>query len=247
MNLRFQRCLKLARAVFLSLVVGLLVSGCSGGKREVLRVGISLDPENELLYLAQQKGFFREVGVDVRIVEFLSTSDCQRAYARGQINAMAASVVDLLYLRDRSHCSPQIVRVIDEVKESDAVLVKPGYVGQSLRNQRIGVEMGSLGVYVLVRALEKEGLSLSDVKAVSMSPNAMEDAFRNGWLDAVVTYPPFSTRLLQDNLGRSIFSANDIIGEVVGVLGVESSLVRDQKADVMKLLKGYERAVAFMR
>ena len=48
------------------------VTGCSPEPKAELRVGINAWPGYEFLYLAQEKGFYRDEGVAVRIIEFNS-------------------------------------------------------------------------------------------------------------------------------------------------------------------------------
>lgn len=230
-----------------SAVLSLCV-GCSPKSSPALRVGINAWPGLEFLYLAQEKGFYRAEGVEVRLVEFASLSDCRRAYERGQIDAMGTTVVEVLQARDQSARSPQVVQVVDYSAGADVILSRPGITnGAGLRGARVGVELASLGVYVLARGLEKSGLTLADVKTVSMDQVSMEDAFRKGTLDAVVTYPPTSTKLLRDSQALTIFSTAEIPGEVLDVIAVEAEVCAQRSGDVGRFLRAYHRAVAYAK
>src|ERR1035437_4801547 len=160
--------------------------GCSPEKPASLRVGINSWPGYEFLYLAQEKGFYREEGLEVRLVEFNSLSDTRRAYERGQINVLTSTVIEVLQARDNSPRSPQIVRVVDYSNGADVILARPGLTNSaSLRAAGGGLELASLGVYVLARGLERSGLSLADVKMVPVNQLSMEDGYRRGELDAI--------------------------------------------------------------
>jgi NitT/TauT family transport system substrate-binding protein len=219
--------------------------GCSPEK-PALRVGINAWPGFEFLYLAQEKGFYREEGLEVRLVEFNSLSDARRAYERGQINVLTSTVIEVLQARDNSSRSPQIVQVVDYSNGADVILARPGLTnGASLRGARIGLELASLGVYVLARGLERSGLSLADVKMVPVNQLAMEDGYRRGELDAIVTYPPVSTKLLRDGQANAVFSSAEIPGEVIDVIAVEAEVNAQRPGDVARLLRAYHRAMAF--
>jgi NitT/TauT family transport system substrate-binding protein len=219
--------------------------GCSPEK-PALRVGINVWPGFEFLYLAQEKGFYREEGLEVRLVEFNSLSDARRAYERGQINVLTSTVIEVLQARDNSSRSPQIVQVVDYSNGADVILARPGLTnGASLRGARIGLELASLGVYVLARGLERSGLSLADVKMVPVNQLSMEDGYRKGELDAVVTYPPVSTKLLRDAKATTVFSSAEIPGEVIDVIAVEAEVNTQRPGEVAKLLRAYHRAIAF--
>jgi NitT/TauT family transport system substrate-binding protein len=217
-------------------------------EKPTLRVGINPWPGYEFLYLAQEKGFYREEGLEVRLVEFNSLSDARRAYERGQINVLTATVIEVLQVRDNSPRSPQIVQVVDYSNGADVILARPGLTnGASLRGARIGLELASLGVYVLARGLERSGLSLADVEMVSVDQLAMEDGYHKGELDAVVTYPPISTKLLRDTQATAVFSSAEIPGEVIDVIAVEAEVNTQRPGDVAKLLRAYHRAIAYTR
>jgi NitT/TauT family transport system substrate-binding protein len=189
---------------------------------------------------------FRAEGVDVQVVEFSTLGDCRRAYERGQLDACGATVAEVLTARDHSPRSPQIVHVMDYSDGADVIVARPGITDcAGLKGRRVGVELSTVGVYVLARALEKHGLSLSDVTAVPLNTPAMEHAMRNGELDAVVVYPPHSVALLRDGEAATIFSSAEIPGEVVDVLAVDAEITRTRPDAVAKLLRAFWRAVAY--
>lgn len=223
----------------------LLLAGCTHRGPAPLRLGINTWPSYEFLFLAQEKGFFREAGVNVRVVEFSSLSDCRRAYERGQIDAMGTTVVEVLQAREHSERSPQIVQVLDYSDGADVLIARAGIeTARDLRGARIGVELASLGAYVLARSLELNGLSLNDVQPVSMDQQSIQEAFLHGELDAAVTYPPTSLQL-QKAGGKVVFSTRDIPGEVVDVIAVEEHLCASRPEDVAKLIAGYQQALAW--
>jgi len=236
----------------LSLLLGAaalaLSLGCSREKPASLRVGINAWPGYEFLYLAQEKGFYRDEGIEVRIIEFNSLSDSRRAYERGQIDAMGATMIEVLQARENSPRSPQVVQVVDYSDGADMILARPGITGcASLKGARVGVELASLGIYVLSRGLEKSGLNLADVETVSMDQPAMDEAIRAGKLDAIVTYPPTSVKLLRDSKATNVFSTAEIPGEVIDVIAVDAEVSRQRPGDVAKLLRAFHRAVAYTR
>jgi NitT/TauT family transport system substrate-binding protein len=159
---------------------------------------------------------------------------------------MGASLIDVLQIRDQSPRSPQVIQVLDYSAGADVILVRPDFAdGAALRGARIGVEVASLGAYVLARGLEKYGLGLADVRPTSMDPVSMEAAFRNGELEAVVMYPPESTKLLRDFKAKVLFSTAEIPGEVLGLVAVEAEVAAFRATDVVLLIQTFRRAQAY--
>ena len=212
-----------------------------------LRIGIDGWPVYRLMKLAEDKGYFRDEGVDVRLLEFNSYADSRRAYDSRRIDGMGTTAIEVLVTRDQSGRNTRIVRVLSFSEGAD-VIVAEGSVRsmRELRGKRVGVESGTFGVYVLARALELEGMSLDDVKPVSTSQSAMVEDLSQGAIDAAVTYPPASTRLLADPRFRAVFSTAQIPGEVVDVIALGGFVLRDRPRQVAGFLRGVDRAFAYL-
>ncbi len=235
----------LVAIMVVGVIAGLLVLVVRA-PREPLRIGLNAWPGYEFLYLAQQKGFYREAGVEVRLVEFNSLSDARRAYERGQIDGLGTTVVEVLQARSQPGRNLQVVDVVDYSDGADVVLVKPSLTGkESLRGARVGVELGSLGIYVLVRALEEQGLTLEDIMVIALDQLSMKEAFEKGELDAVVSYPPVSIAMMRDGKAVPVYTTAKIPGEVVDVIAMDEKTVREQPDAVSKLLHAFRRAMDF--
>ncbi len=230
------------------LVVLLALAGCQVRKEAPLRIGINPWPAWEYLYLAQEKGIFREEGLDVRLIEYTSLGDCCRAFERGQIDGMTCTLVELLRARERSPREPQVVLVTDYSNGGDVVLARsPISRISELRGKRVGVETASLGTYVLSRALATDGLTLDDVTIVPLDQLDLEAAIANDEVDAVVSYPPVSVEILRAGEASPLFSSAQIPGEILDVVAIDADVIARRGEDVARLARGWERAKEFAR
>ncbi|MCE9609787.1 MAG: hypothetical protein K8R23_06215 [Chthoniobacter sp.] len=102
-----------------ALVAALLEFG--GGPKPVgiLRVGINPTPGAELIFLAEEKGFYRAEGVEVRLVEFTCLSDCRRAYERGLVDVVGSAAVQLPAEGEESRLAPQITPIRDHAESAE--------------------------------------------------------------------------------------------------------------------------------
>jgi NitT/TauT family transport system substrate-binding protein len=231
--------------VFASLI---FLPGCGESSKEALRIGINAWPGYEFLYLAATKGYFEAEGVPVKILEFDSLADARRAFERGQLDGFATTVVEVLQARDESNRRPQVFQVIDYSEGADVVIAHPSIGTMAdLKGKRVGVELASLGVFMLARSLEKAGLTLDDVVAVSSDQVAMAEEFLAGNLDAVVTYPPRSLELLRDGKAKIVFSSSELPGEIVDVIAVDAEVIARRPEDVKRVSRAFYRAVEFAR
>lgn len=228
--------------------LALLSLGCGEPAKRELRIAINAWPGYEVIYLAQEKGFFRDKGVSVRLVEFGSLSDARRAYETGKVDGLATTVVEVLMARDATPRDLKIIRVFDASSGADVIVARSNISSMAeLRGKRVGVELASLGIYVLTRALEMEGMTLADVQVVSQDQKTMREELIAGELDAVVTYPPESITLLGDPKFRMVFSTLKIPGEVVDVLAVDGHVIHKRPADVKAFLTGLDLAFDYLQ
>ena len=221
------------------------LAACTPLRERELRVGISEFPPYELMVLAQESGYFRDAGVRVRLVEFEDLSDAQRAFEQGKIDGLATTLVEVLVARAATARDLRIVRTICVSNGAD-VLIANQQVRQvvDLRNRAVAVEPGSLGHFMLARALELAGLQMSDVKHVPMALSAMPEALRTGKVSAAVMYPPHAVPLLASPGVHVIFSSRDIPGEVVDVYAFDAQVISARADDLKRFFTALDRAFA---
>lgn len=225
------------------------LAACAAEPSAPLRIAISPWPGYELLYLAQERGFFADAGVDVRIVEMASIDDARRAFDRGQVDGMAVTLVELLESRaDGAPRAPQAVLVTSWSDGADVLVARPPVATLAdLRGRRIGVQPGSLGTLVLARALESVGLGVDDVLPVFVDETRMANALATGAVQAVVTYPPFSTAVHDVPGAVALFDSRAMPRELVDVVALDAPVVAADPGRVHRIADAFARAVRFTR
>lgn len=170
---------------------GLLLSACQNEHRPALRIATNPWPGYEFLHLAQMLGYYEEYGVQVKLLELASLNDARVSFERGQADGFTGTLIEVLMARQFSSRQPRIVLVTDYSNGGDLLIAKASIADlDGLREKRVGVEPGTLNLYLLQRALETQGMKLSDVQLVGMNQEAMAPAMAADELDAAVTYPP---------------------------------------------------------
>ena len=223
-----------------------LFSGCGRTERPELRIAMNPWPGSEFLYLAREKGFFAEEGLNVRLIECASLGDCRVAFENDQVDAMTGTLIEVIQARENSQRSPQVALVTDYSNGGDVILGGAGVNSPAdLKGRRVGLELGSLGVFMLARSLELAGVKLSDVKMVACAPDEMQAALTAGTVDAVVTYPPTSVGIEAGGKVRRIFSSAEIPGEVVDVVAVDAPWLQREPNLCARLASAMQRALDF--
>ena len=221
------------------------LAGC--GRYEMpLRIGINPRPGNEFLFLAQEKGFFAAQGVDVRLIEYSSLGDVRRAFDRGQLDGMTGTVVELLQSRDATPRAPRAFMVTDISNGSDMILAHGSIASVSeLAGKRVAAEPESVGMFMLARALARQGMPFSAVAVVATDQTDMAKNLDSGWVDAAVTYPPVSFEIMQIPATRTVFSSADIPGEVVDVVALAADVLERRVDDAARIVRAWDQSLAY--
>lgn len=226
--------------LMLMLLTGVL-AGCSDSQQP-LRLGTNVWPGYEPLYMARTLGYLDSD--EVRLVELLSASEVIRAFRNGTLD-LAALTLDEALLLAQDGTDVQVLLVTNASSGADAIVVRDADSMQALRGRRIGVETTALGAYVLTRALEKSGMSMTDVVPISLETNQHERAFLGAEVDAVVTFEPVLSRLLVRG-GRVVFDSQQLPNEVIDVLVVRPGLVKERRDTLRHLVQAWYASLEYL-
>ncbi len=79
-----------------------------------------------------------------------------------------------------------------------------------LKGKKIAFQKASIGHYLTVKALEKEGLKLEDVESVFLPPPDASAAFSQGKVDGWFIWDPFITRVEVSGVGRVLLDGEKL-------------------------------------
>lgn len=231
-----------ALLVALLMVSALIVPGC-GEPEHSLRVGTSVWPGYEPLFLAESLGYYD--GQNIELITFPTSAENMRAYRNQAIDVAALTADEALQISETLP-GQRIALVMDFSNGADAILAQPRFkTMQDLRGHRIGVEQNALGAYMLSRALTKSGMSSRDVVVVPVPLGEHESAFKSNKVDAVVTFEPRCSRLIAAG-ANVVFDSSQIPEEIVDVLLVRPGLDKQQDGQVKALIDGSFRALDYL-
>ena len=238
MKLR-KKFITIAVAIFL----GLLIITCAK-EPPPLRVGVTVWPGNEILYLAGNLGYYDNT--PIQLLDYPSGSELIRAYRNRDLEVATMTLDEVLSIAETA-TDMRIVLVRDISYGGDAILGKPEIKKlQDLKGRRVGVESTALGAFVLSRALEQVGLSPKDVKIVSLLASQHEQSFKQGSIEAVVTYEPTVSKL-QAVGANLLFDSRQIPNEIIDIVTMTESVVTKQSDAAQTLIDGWFRALDYLQ
>jgi NitT/TauT family transport system substrate-binding protein len=218
-----------------------LAMGCRAEPEPPLRIGTLFWPSNELLFLAQERGWLNPS--QFRLVEFVDDSEVVRAFRNNAIAAAWLSMDEVLAVAQTGAVDPVILFLSDESRGGDAVVAQPDLITSAdLKDRRVAVQINSVNAYLLDRALKQAGLGAKDVRVVNLPPYRHLTAFRRREVDAVVTYEPVRSQIL-DAGGVEIYSSVSMPFEVLRAMVIRRDYLESHSARADQLCMAWQTAI----
>ncbi len=231
------------------ILLGWLLVGCSPAPEQPkVRLAINPWPGYEFLYLASEKGFFKQYGLDIEIVEMSSLADVQRLYIQGRVDAFGSTVIEAVQAAGATQSPLDIVLIPDFSNGGDVIIGNDKVASLAdLKGKKVGAEVGSLGMFILHAALRKEGMSLADVNVVNVEQLDIKRKFEQGLIDAVVTYPPYSLEVLKLPGYRQVFDTTAIPEKVIDTISLRHGLIGDTQSWVNKFHQVWQHTLEYAK
>lgn len=202
-----------------------------------IKVGVSDWPGWVAWYVAEQKGFFKKHGADVKLVWFANYTDSIAALSSGQLDANSQTWSDTLGPLAKG-LPLKVVLVNDNSAGNDALLVSPKIKDfAALKGKTVALEQYSISHFVLATALAKHGMKPSDVKITNLSAGDAAAAFMAGRVDAAVVWNPWIDQITKSGKGRALFTSKDMPGLVPDLLVAQQKAIDGKRKDLVGMVK----------
>jgi NitT/TauT family transport system substrate-binding protein len=203
-----------------------LMAGCTDDQQNrPLTLAVSPWSGYEYLYLAQEQGFFRAAGINVKIQELYSLPDAQRAFVQGRVDGLASSIAEVVQAASMIEDDIHLVLITDYSQGSDVIVSQTKYPDvKSLQGRRVAAEPGSMGIVLLSSALVYNDMTISDIEFVALNQADIITGLLAGTIDAGVTYPPFATRLAANTDTKTIFTSAQLPGKIANVVSFRGDI-----------------------
>ena len=218
------------------------------GEDRVIRIGLIPWPGYDFLHLANDKGFFEEEGIKVEIIEQASTVNQFVALQNNQISIASITLNELI--DNNLHWKKPItgVLILDYSFGGDVILgQKEIKTMADLRGKKIALEDSHLAKYILHRALEKHDMTIKDVKIVINGLETGIKSMQNHTVDALISFPPYTTELKRSLEVNNLFDSTEIPKEIIDTLAVTHELLNNHPDIIKKIIRGWEKALNYSK
>jgi len=216
-------------------------------QKEPIKIGISAWAGVEPAELAAQKGFYQQRGVSVQMVRFSAYTDSIEAFRKGRVDADMQTLDDAIRLFAEGK-KMKVILFTDYSFGGDGIVAKAGIESVSdLKGKVIGVEIGTVGHFFLLKVLESAGLKEEEITIISIPAWKIKEAFLKGKIDAGVTWEPYLTSTAKEGGGKVIITSKNFPKMIVTTMVVSEKLFKERPKDVQNIILAYFDALNFIQ
>jgi NitT/TauT family transport system substrate-binding protein len=174
------------------------------GPVEKITVGATRIEAVSLFYLAQERGFFKDRGLDVKMVEYSAGVIAADDLLLGRLDVATTSEF-VVVARHLLHPEVRIMASISRSDNHEVIGRKDRGIGEpaDLKGKRIAVTRDSSGDFFLGTFLTHHGIPASSVIFVDLPPPGILEALSAGTVDAAMTWEPTVGRI-KAHLGANV-------------------------------------------
>ncbi len=221
----------------------LLFAACDTEPPPRLRIGTSICPALEPLFLARHLGVLNEKAV--QIAEYPTVSELLLSFQNRALDAVTVTADDVARLVGYRQ-DLRIVAILTYSNGADALVGRSDLADvRALRGKAVAFETDTLGAYFLARALDRNGLSPDDVIMRSSRADRLNRFISMNLADAVVTYEPYRGSLVRSG-AKVLFDSSQLPGEIVHVLAVRSDALVRHTAALRQMMKAWHEAAKYL-
>jgi NitT/TauT family transport system substrate-binding protein len=200
-----------------------------------------------LIYLANAKGIWRQHGLDVNFKDVEDPNDRFIALAAGRLEGMA-STVDAFARQQSNGVAAVEVFPIDASVGGDGILAANTITTVAdLKGKTVAVNQGSVSEWFLAQVLQKNGLSLKDVKEQNMKSGEAGAAFVAKRVDVAVTWEPWLTKAKARTDGHILVSSKEYPDLIMDSFAFRKDFIQKYPDTVKDFMKAYYDAFTWMQ
>lgn len=214
---------------------------------EPLRLGHSHWVGYGPFFVAEEKGYFDEEGVDVELVTLDNPKVRFSALIAGKIDALATTI-DTMPLYLKPDVTMQYLFCLDDSTGGDGIVANKGIQSiQDLKGKKVAFNEGTTSDFFLNYVLREHGLSVDDIEGVNMTQSDAGSAFMTKRVDAAVTWEPWLTRAKQSEHGHVLIDSSATPGIITDCVMAKTEAVEKRLDEFKAMYRAWNRAIEFVK
>lgn len=199
------------------------------------------------LYIAKEKGFFKNHNIEPEMVIIEDESQYAAAIASNKIQALG-NVVDREVIHYANGAPIKFVCGMDQSYGGDGIIASADIKSpKDLEGKNVGLDKASTSYFFFLAVLNKYGVDEKKINIQEMTAGDAGAAFVAGKLDAAVAWEPWLTNANQRQGGHVLVTSRDYPGLIVDVISVRQDFIDQNPAAVQALVESWNEAIEYYR
>lgn len=218
----------------------------SDSSSETVTIGYSAWPGWFPLAVAEDQGFFDDVGLDVELEFFADYTASLDALVAEQVDINAQTLSDTIFAVS-SGADQKVVVVGDNSTGNDAIICDES-IGSipELEGKTVAAEAGVVDHFLLLQGLATEGLTEDDIDFQGVKTDAAAAAFAGGEFDCVGVFAPFTLQALERPGSKVLFSSADFPGVIPDHFVATAAFAEEHPDLVQKFVEAWYMTLDFI-
>ncbi len=213
---------------------------------EPLTIGVVTWVGSGPFFLARDKGLFDGLQVDIQILD--DAAGRRAALAQGSIQAMAATVDDFANAAAAGLPAIAILKTDDSFGGDGIIAAKDIKTVADLKGRSVAFPQGMPSHFLLLDALEKNGLKSGDLQVNYMEAGEAGAAFVAGKVDAAVTWEPWLSKAAEREGGHVLLTTKEMApGLISDIVVANKRALQTRREDFKKFIRGWFAALDYMK
>ncbi len=233
--------------VALLFFAGILGKDCNAETNKV-RLGIGFATAYVPCYVAKEKGFYNEEGIEVKFVTIEIAPDMVQSVIGGTTDAGVGGSFGVM--AGISKGAPvQAATFYGYGGDRIALAVRKDSGINSVRDlygKKVGVQTGTIGHQMFINMCDVEGLDVSKIDVMPLKNVDMPAAIASKSVDAIVTWEPNPTILQEKGLVK-IIQRGGKYQKSYGCVFLGMDFMKENPDTTFKFVKAHFRAMQFVR
>lgn len=194
-------------------------------------------------YIAQEKGFYEEQGLDVDLKTVDDESSYGSIMGSGAVDALG-QVLDRLVINKASGVDETVVMSFDQSSGGDGIIASQEIQSVAdLKGKTVALDKSTTSYFFFLTALADAGVDEGDIEIKDMNADSAGTSFVQGDVDAAVTWEPWLTNASTREGGHLLCSSADYPNTIVDAVAFSDSFIEENPDAVKGFVKAWNEAV----
>jgi NitT/TauT family transport system substrate-binding protein len=216
------------------------------GAMTPLKLGYSVWVGYGPLFIAQEKGYFKDEGLDVSLVKVEDPKDRFTALAGKQLDGLVTTL-DTMSQYWKAETPFRAFLGLDESSGGDGIVANPSISKVTdLKGKNVGVNVGSVSQFFLEYVLKQNGMTSKDINIVKMKQGDVPAALAANRIDAGVTWEPHLSKSVS-NGGKLIATSKETPGLIVDIALLRDDVLKSNPQAAQGLVNAWNKAIEYWK